>query len=303
MSNEWSASSALQKRKPIEIKEYRGDEPTFSADTLAHHGVKGQKRGRRQYQNLDGSLTPLGRIHYGVGQGRDSGKDAEPNKNRNGSVSKSTSGQSTSSSSDDYNMQSKQDRKKIVEAGEQELTDEERALYKSNPDKYFDKLKKETDTSGIKDKQLKLEREQHIMNNFFAAGKGYVSERGEDLAIALYRRVCDEVAELGSGDIRNKEFEKKYEALNNKKDEYDEILDQVTNEKLKSKKGIKYAFKSDLEKRWEAIKEAGNDERVIKKQNEINKIDDELCGIALRAIGYEDDKESRAKMRGILHYD
>lgn len=34
---------------------------------LAHHGVKGQKHGVRQYQNKDGSLTALGRVHYGVG--------------------------------------------------------------------------------------------------------------------------------------------------------------------------------------------------------------------------------------------
>lgn len=37
---------------------------------IAHHGVKGQKHGVRQYQNRDGSLTPLGRVHYGVGAAR-----------------------------------------------------------------------------------------------------------------------------------------------------------------------------------------------------------------------------------------
>lgn len=37
------------------------------SDELYHHGTKGQKWGRRLYQNEDGSLTPLGRIHYGVG--------------------------------------------------------------------------------------------------------------------------------------------------------------------------------------------------------------------------------------------
>lgn len=36
---------------------------------LAHYGVKGQKHGRRRYQNEDGSLTPEGREHYGVGDG------------------------------------------------------------------------------------------------------------------------------------------------------------------------------------------------------------------------------------------
>lgn len=32
---------------------------------LKHHGVKGQSWGKRQYQNPDGTLTPLGREHYG----------------------------------------------------------------------------------------------------------------------------------------------------------------------------------------------------------------------------------------------
>ena len=37
---------------------------------LEHHGTKGQKWGNRRFQNSDGSLTPLGRLHYGVGAAR-----------------------------------------------------------------------------------------------------------------------------------------------------------------------------------------------------------------------------------------
>lgn len=37
---------------------------------LAHEGTKGMKWYHRLYQNKDGSLTPLGRIHYGVGEAR-----------------------------------------------------------------------------------------------------------------------------------------------------------------------------------------------------------------------------------------
>lgn len=36
-------------------------------EALEHSGVMGQRKGYRRYQNLDGSLTPLGRLHYGIG--------------------------------------------------------------------------------------------------------------------------------------------------------------------------------------------------------------------------------------------
>lgn len=37
----------------------------ISEEELYHHGIKGQKWGKRQYQNKDGSLTPAGRERYG----------------------------------------------------------------------------------------------------------------------------------------------------------------------------------------------------------------------------------------------
>lgn len=37
---------------------------------LMHHGVLGQKWGVRRWQNEDGSLTPEGRVHYGIGEDR-----------------------------------------------------------------------------------------------------------------------------------------------------------------------------------------------------------------------------------------
>lgn len=38
---------------------------------LAHHGVTGQKWGVRRYQEKDGSLTPEGRQHWGIGPARE----------------------------------------------------------------------------------------------------------------------------------------------------------------------------------------------------------------------------------------
>lgn len=48
----------------------------MSEDYLIHYGRKGQTWGVRQYQNKDGSLTNLGRIHYGVGAARKHTSDA-----------------------------------------------------------------------------------------------------------------------------------------------------------------------------------------------------------------------------------
>lgn len=51
-------------------QEYMASEDLLK-QPLAHYRTKNSKNGVRLYQNLDGSLTPLGRIHYGVGLGRD----------------------------------------------------------------------------------------------------------------------------------------------------------------------------------------------------------------------------------------
>lgn len=37
----------------------------FTDEYLSHHGIKGQRWGRRRYQNPDGSLTPEGKLRYG----------------------------------------------------------------------------------------------------------------------------------------------------------------------------------------------------------------------------------------------
>jgi len=70
-------SKKVRKFNPIEHSSMTGDGMLVVDGTLylEHHGVKGQKHGVRQYQNYDGSLTSLGRIHYGYGQAR---SKAEP---------------------------------------------------------------------------------------------------------------------------------------------------------------------------------------------------------------------------------
>ena len=45
------------------------------SDEFYHSGVKGMEWYKRRYQNEDGSLTPEGRIHYGVGEPRQSSSE------------------------------------------------------------------------------------------------------------------------------------------------------------------------------------------------------------------------------------
>lgn len=51
-----------------------------SEEDLMHHGILGQRKGRRRYQNPDGSLTPLGRLRYGVGGDREKKSSDEKKK-------------------------------------------------------------------------------------------------------------------------------------------------------------------------------------------------------------------------------
>ena len=39
------------------------------ANSLKHYRTPGSKNGVRKYQYEDGTLTPAGKIHYGVGKG------------------------------------------------------------------------------------------------------------------------------------------------------------------------------------------------------------------------------------------
>lgn len=47
------------------------------SDELNHYGIHGQKWRVRRYQEYDGSLTPAGRTHYGVGPAREGGSSGK----------------------------------------------------------------------------------------------------------------------------------------------------------------------------------------------------------------------------------
>ena len=63
--------SVTLRRTNSNSTKYYGYYPKSPYD-VEHYRTPGSKNGQRLYQYKDGSLTPLGRIHYGVGPARDS---------------------------------------------------------------------------------------------------------------------------------------------------------------------------------------------------------------------------------------
>lgn len=69
----YAKTDAVDRKK--KRKQMEDDERKRMGEALAHYGVKGQKWRQRRYQNKDGSLTPLGRVHYGKNKTSDGSKD------------------------------------------------------------------------------------------------------------------------------------------------------------------------------------------------------------------------------------
>lgn len=56
----------------------------YEDSILVHYGIKGQKHGIRRWQNEDGSLTPEGYIHYGIGQKKQPTQDLSKDDSKKG---------------------------------------------------------------------------------------------------------------------------------------------------------------------------------------------------------------------------
>lgn len=60
------------------VGDYSNFMESYVDSDLEHYRTGGEKKGVRRFQYPDGSLTPLGRIHYGVGPPRGEGKAESP---------------------------------------------------------------------------------------------------------------------------------------------------------------------------------------------------------------------------------
>lgn len=107
---------------------------------LAHAGVKNMKWGIRRFQNKDGSLTPLGRKHYGIGPGRKA-KEKAAKAEQKAAKAKAKSDAKT---------------KKIIE------TEEQRKARKEKESEAFEAAKQKALRSGSASEVLKFQG--HLTN-------------------------------------------------------------------------------------------------------------------------------------------
>ena len=150
-------------------------------DFIMHFRVGGEKNGRRRWQNKDGSLTPAGRIHYGVGPPREKKK---ANENENNSSEKGKGKGESSGSSGGNNYKDEIDRwdaeTKLIKS-KNAYNDEIKKLMNSVDDGN-DPVKSETERLDAKTKLLKAQNAYAEEVNKLAESAG----SGKNLVSAMF---------------------------------------------------------------------------------------------------------------------
>lgn len=101
----------------------------YRIDELVHHGIKGQKWGRRRYQNADGSLTPAGKQRYGSAENFDRQYDAQQKAAMNAVKKASDEGVKTARAGKEYEAErSRKKQRKADKALEEAVRDKARKM-------------------------------------------------------------------------------------------------------------------------------------------------------------------------------
>ena len=158
--------------------------------SLSHYRTKGSKNGVRQYQYEDGSLTPLGRIHYGVGKPREKAKEPEKSERQLSKEQKEKIENAIKKFKE--NRRAKVEaRKKAAEEDKKKREDEQKTISKLSDDdlnKKLARLQKEKQVS-----ELLNERANREKGPFRAAASKLFKEAAENLARKALNEVVDQV--------------------------------------------------------------------------------------------------------------
>ena len=245
--HEDSAMTTVKTQTSTKLGEYvkHSDTPTWkklasakSTKYVKHSGVKDMKWGHRRYQNTDGSLTELGRIHYGVGTRR---------------------------------QRAKAERQYIRE---KESEDKEYVKRLKKINKYNEDQKKAEEKQAKEDERLKEKREAKVEKEIASEKKKSDKEETKALAEKLKAEVKDKqdrkaLLEL---DKLDKEFKDKVNKLDKNDKNYSEKLTKINNEyseKLSKLSGKQQ--KADSKKQEAKQEEKPKSEKQMQSQNESKK--------------------------------
>lgn len=146
--------------------------------SLLHFRTKGSKNGVRLYQYEDGSLTPLGRIHYGVGKGREKGEPEKSDRQKEKELKANISNKIKQFSENrEAEAKARTDEK---EAEEKKRIDKQKNIYKMSDqelDKKIERLQKEELYSDLLKKQSARGKKQHPMREAIGQMLGEAAKR------------------------------------------------------------------------------------------------------------------------------
>lgn len=249
-------------------------------NALEHHGVKGQEWDKRRYQNLDGSLTPLGRLHYGVGaprEEREAAEEAERRRQEEIDYNRSKSIREM----DDDELQAAVARSRMETQFEQNM--QNRAVNFMQSQVTEEQLKQQYDDLMYQRSRQKAERFMERVErlarfggNLASAYGKVVDVKGKIEDVRAKRNLADQ--EQWKAEQQRTKFEEGEWNFGKKKSEYNQSLQNKLNSlksdldemngsnKQKSKKEVKAEEKAAKKAEKEA-KKSGSDEKSSKNND------------------------------------